>query len=422
MSAPFRLDELIKDSCRQWTQHVVAPPDLADRVLADRVPADRVRQARARRVTRLAVPLAAVATVLVVGLVLALVTRLGHGTASAPPAAHTSAPAVSHDTSTHADPNHFQPTRLVAAGQEALGAFGTLASGRPGEANSETQFTWHVYDAATGRYVTVPWASVKVAPGLKEAAVMERSGTRRIGLLDLSTMKVTRWLPAPAPVSAVNWSPDGRQLVLTTTGTTSVAGQTYNARTGFTIVDVATGRGTSRSLPVSAPNENGTLDTFFLDDLGTQSVSWDSTGRLLWVPAPDMSGKRVFYDLKGHQVTPPGHEAAEAIESPISPDGRLIATTGAKGYGEGPAVSITDLASGQRRKVLIIEHADVWADDTHVIGVACDPKDCSGKGEFHNRYVLADLNGKSVPLTGVGDSQSHQAWTPQFVSRWATSG
>jgi hypothetical protein len=43
--------------------------------------------------------------------------------------------------------------------------------------------------------------------------------------------------------------------------------------------------------------------------------------------------------------------------------------------------------------------------------------DCSGKGEFRNQFVLADLDGTITPLTAMRNTQKAVAWYPVFTHR-----
>ncbi|CAM5551033.1 hypothetical protein SBADM41S_07748 [Streptomyces badius] len=70
----------------------------------------------------------------------------------------------------------------------------------------------------TGRYeVDERWSFLAVAPGMRTAAVLERElPAPRIGLLDLRTGKVARWIPLAQGVGGLFFSPDGSKLVATT--------------------------------------------------------------------------------------------------------------------------------------------------------------------------------------------------------------
>ncbi|MCP6313380.1 hypothetical protein NL444_28315, partial [Klebsiella pneumoniae] len=68
-----------------------------------------------------------------------------------------------------------------------------------------------VLDQKTGKYkaLDTKWAWVDVAPGMRTAAVLEGElPARRIGMLDLMTGKVERWIRTDRPVAGVEWSPD----------------------------------------------------------------------------------------------------------------------------------------------------------------------------------------------------------------------
>ena len=65
-----------------------------------------------------------------------------------------------------------------------------------------------------------------------------------------------------------------------------------------------------------------------------------------------------------------------------------------------------------------VEQANAWADDGHLIALACPPHHCGGKGEFRNRYVLVSVDGKTlIPLTGYVKNSDQDGWEPLFTHR-----
>ncbi|GIG89054.1 hypothetical protein [Plantactinospora endophytica] len=86
-----------------------------------------------------------------------------------------------------------------------------LSAGSSGQAGP----TW-VYDPAKRRYVSIPAAypTVRASSRLSLAAVIQPDRPTEVGLYDLATGEV-QWVEAGGTVTAAEWSPDGRQLLLT---------------------------------------------------------------------------------------------------------------------------------------------------------------------------------------------------------------
>jgi hypothetical protein len=367
----------LRQTLEEWSEDARVPTGLADRAL---------RRRTGRRVAKVALAVGAAA-------LLAGTGAVAVGTRSGPPPV-----ARPVDTSLHTDSEHAPPQRFVAAGQVAVSAY-YVAQGDPRKVTR----TWYLYDPTSGGYRKVPWAWVDVAPGLRQAAVLDGPlPTTRVGILDMKTQRVTHWIPLKAAAGGLSWSPDGRQLLVTTyardpdkMGSTPFSG----ARTGFIVMDVKSGKAHFHSLLFDRENPNT-----------RQDFGWSRSGKLIWAQRMNTPFK-LFYDLNGKPQAAPPHEADRQEEAGISPNGRLIALPGPP---PGPNTVVNDLQTGHQAGVQPMQQLRAWADDTHLIAQGCLPNACGGKGEFYNRLVLVDVSGKTViPLTGYKKG----GWEPIFTHR-----
>ncbi|MBC6457473.1 hypothetical protein [Actinomadura sp. HBU206391] len=173
------------------------------------------------------------------------------------------------------------PRRLVAAGHTAVAAYSTARTRSSGDGPKTIEYTWHLYDPASGMYERTPWAHLDVAPGMRQAAVLEGPlPASRVGVLDMKTQRVTHWIPVGHPVGGVSWSPDGRRLVLTAYDKNpDVIGPGDPgscSRTGYYVVDAASGRGSFHTLAPDPDNFNS-----------RQDLGWSRSGTLIWArPRP----------------------------------------------------------------------------------------------------------------------------------------
>jgi hypothetical protein len=391
------LESLVKSACETWAGEGSVPAGLADRALRRR---SRQRSFR--------VALAAGSTALLIGAAAVLLSLIGNGPSSPdrsgkgmPGPAHESA-RMSSDTSLRADPGHAFPRHLIAAGHTALAAYWTPRSASS-DAGHELERHWFLYDPASDSYRSTGWAFLDVAPGLHQAAVLEKLPTSRVGLLDLATWKITRWVPVEKPVGGVAWAPDGLRLALTTYSGQPDRMDRPSSRTGFYVLEPGSRLGPFRALPADHDDRNV-----------RQDLAWSRSGNLLWAPRTTI-WPRTFYTLEGARRPAPPFEMIWSDEAGLSPDGTL--TTGSvpdpgtsssspSRASPGPSVTVTDVRTGTPVADLRVEQARTWADDRSLIAVACDPRACTGKGEFRNRLVLAGLDGRITPLTGYRDSQS----------------
>jgi hypothetical protein len=421
------LRSLINEVCDEWAVEAKVPAGLADRAL----------QRRTRRLPRTAALVAASAA-LAAAAGAAFVSVNG-GSAARQPVQVTQPAlqpvALSNDTTLHTDLGSTFPRHLVAAGHTAVAAYYT-GRVKVGADKSRTFVpTWYLYNPASGTYENTPWAYLDVAPGMHQAAVLEGPlPASRVGILDMNTQKVTRWITVGRKVGGVSWAPDGHQLVLTAyTGNPDVVSIAtpcveqsnpnaptgtgdgteppcqITARSGYYIANAETGQvGDFRPLPVDKYNTGG-----------RQDLGWSRSGTLVWAPVvadpqEGINTNQMFYDLDGHVHPAPAHEADVAQPAGLSPDRTLLPTFGPR---PGPAVTVTNVKTGKRVAVLPIEEAKAWADDTRLFAVGCDVTKCAGKGEFTNRLLLVTLKGKITPLTGYHRSDEAGSWEPVFTHR-----
>ncbi|MFI0449644.1 hypothetical protein [Actinomadura sp. 6N118] len=386
---------IVKSACEEWAAEVRVPGDLADRALRGRTRRRSFKLALAGGSTALLVGAAAVAIV------------SGGGSAHPRQVEPAFEPvSLSSDTTLRTDPDSAFPRRLVAAGRMAVAAYYTRHE-RSINGQRMRERTWHLYNPSTGVYEQTRWAYASVAPGMKQAAVLQGPlPASRVGVLDMKTQRVTRWISVDRPVGGMAWAPDGRRLLLTAydknPDTEALPG--ISSRTGYYVVNSMGERGAFHPMPALRSN------------LGPrQDMGWSRDGKLIWAPTATMPTK-VFYNLDGEQQPAPAHEAdyEEREEAGLSPNGTLLPKFGPK---PGPAVTVTNVVTGKKVAVLPIEQAKAWADDGQLFAIGCDPKKCKGKGEFRNRLLLVTLQGKITPLTGYRRSDRDGAWVPVFTRR-----
>jgi hypothetical protein len=387
-----KLETLVKSTCEDWSAEARVPAGLADRAL----------RGRTRR-RSLKVMLAAGSTALLLGAGAVIVAV--SGSARQPSPTPIAPVTLSADTTLRTDLGNSFPRHLVAAGHTAVAAYHT--SHRRPTADDPKAFatTWYLYDPATGTYEQTPWAFLDVAPGMHQAAVLEGPlPATRVGILDMNTRKVTRWIPVGHPVAGASWAPDGRRLILTAYDRSpdTPAEPGACSRTGYYVVNAGSGHGRFHPL---APDRNNP---------GTrQDLGWSRNGTLIWAPTAT-DPEKVFYDLDGKPHAAPPYEAGYAEPAGLSPNGTLRPRFGPI---PGPAVTLTNVTTGKVAAILPIEQAWAWADDEHLFAVGCAAKRCKGKGEFHNRLLLVDLKGKITPLTGYHRSDQLGSWVPVFTHR-----
>lgn len=396
--------QLLTDTLRDWSQEAVVPHDLAERTLASR------RTARRRR----AVPLlagVATASAVVVGLAAAGAWGPPEGSGGA----RLVGPAGPAKLQVSSDTEHQPPQTLVAAGAVAVSAIVTTHRDPVGTDGWETlRRSYSLLDPTSGKYEPTDWSYVAVAPGMQRAAVLEGDlPAAKVGILDLASGKVTRWISTDHPVASVAWSPDGSRVIATAydgdpdlqkpNGKNSfVIGDA--TRTGFVLVDPEEATATFTALPHN--------DMFG----GRADVGWTPDGKGVWSPSspPD----ELFFNLDGQPMA--GDRAdlnsnlgidAAGLLSITSPDGRFRFT-----QDSGLPTEITDTRSGETYSQPALQLLG-WADDEHIVTLAGCSDPCQGTDEFKNGLVLMRYDGTDpVPLTATRKGEAGD-WAFQLTPR-----
>ncbi|WP_407564178.1 hypothetical protein [Streptomyces sp. 184] len=407
----MKVEELVRRSLHQMAESDAYPdPGLAGRALRTR------RRRRARGITG---AVAAVAAVVAVAVAVPL----------AVPGSGEGGPATGPRQDVVGRPGESPPQGLIAAGDMALSTWHTRETEKLPGGDAIEGRKWRLYDPDTGRYEETDWSWVDVAPGMRTAAVLEKDlPADRIGLLDLATGEVERWIPVDGEgVGSVEFSPDGERLVATAYSHNpdrrfKDASYWLNedklpgakrSRTGFYVVDVDSGDAAYTELPYSDDPDNRVTGMN-----GREDLNWNSDGELLWEHWPYEPGRK-YYDLDGGQSDPPAQEKhVSYAEAGLSPDGRLV---GGEFAGEGDEISseVLDARTGKRVTTVPGQQLLAWADDERLIAWGCDPGVCQ-KNEYRNRLVLIDLDGdKVIPLSGNrgGNGADAGRWEPEFTER-----
>ncbi len=410
----MNVEELVRESLREQADQGAPPPgDLADRVLATR------RRRRARRTitgASLAVVTAAVVAVAVPG----------HD-----PGPHEARPASelqSGDIVAH--PGQTPPRDLIAVGDTALAAYSTGSRVKLPDGDELVERTYHLLDQRTGTYrKDARWAWLAVAPGLRTAAVVERGlPAQRVGLLNLLTGEVERWIPVRRGVAGLAFSPDGGKLVATTyannpdrldmdrpihEGNHKRPGPGEPSRTGFYVIDVASGKAHWSAVEMKSdkPDEFGLSGINAREDFG---FSRDGT---LVLSGLTIAPYQQYYDFEGRERSAPPKEKHlhPYNEAGLSPDGKLAAGDFAGSAGT-TASEVIDPATGKRVAKVPGQQLLAWADSRRLIAWDIEP----GTSEYRQRLVLVTIGErKTVPLSGYRSAKEDSAgrWTPVFAER-----
>ncbi|MFF4115478.1 WD40 repeat domain-containing protein [Streptomyces sp. NPDC001714] len=405
----MNVEELVRDALReQAAEQPSAGPGLADRVLAVR---------RRRRTRRLAAMAAATAAVVAVAVAVPL---LDSGKDDVRPSG------VVQQNGITGHPDQSPPRELIAAGQTALAAYYTWRTVPQTDDRGIGVRTYWLLDPGTGRYVKDSrWAFVAVAPGLRTAAVLEQNlPVRRIGLLDLATRKVERWIPVQHGVAALAFSYDGTRLLATTYDENpDVRAEVQNekggwdwgpafaasSRTGFYDVDVVSGKGTWTGV---ASDRN---------DLSRGDFSYSRTGDQVYAQViGGRDGMEQYYDLDGNRIAAPADEKylRADVGARLSPNGRLAALGLTKEVAPGKSYSsIRDPRTGKEITKVRGAQLLAWADDRRLIAW----ERVTGLDEpYRGRLVLVTIGSdRIVPLSGVEEQlyDELKAWQPVFARR-----
>ncbi|MEW1690853.1 WD40 repeat domain-containing protein [Streptomyces sp. NPDC091265] len=402
-------DELVRDSLRE---QAAAQPALGPGFV------ERVLTVRRRRRTR-ALASAAAATVAVVAVAVA-VPLLDSGKHDVRLASELNPSGII------AHPGQTPPRDLIAAGDVALAAYYTSSNVKQTDDRAVGDRTYRLLDQKTGTYVkTTRWSFIDIAPGMRTAAVLEKNlPAKRIGLLNLLTGEVERWIPVSHGVGGVEFSPDGSRLVATTYSKNpdlryradyDSDGDGKNNdwmpqfgqsnRTGFYVVDVTSGKGSWNEVTTPSDALNPREDFAFSHD-----------GKLICSGITTESHMQ-YYDFAGNEVAQPANEkyAHRFSGAGLSPDGKLVAG-GYAGNNNKSASELLDPYTGKRVTKVNGQQLLSWVDDKRLIAWDITP----GSNEFHNRLVLVTIGSdKVVPLSGFrkGNDGAAGRWTPLFAER-----
>ncbi|MEQ4715681.1 hypothetical protein [Nonomuraea sp. B19D2] len=382
------MTQLLRDTLREWADETRVPHDLADRAL-------RRRAWRPAGMVVLAVGLVAAIAVFAVG-----PRDVRNAPDTVRPANGITLPARPSPapTDVRTDTEHSPPTKLIAAGRMAVSAYYTNKQEKISDHEQRITYKWSLYDPRTDGYEETSWAWVDVAPGLQVAAVLDGDGiSRRLGILDMNTRQILKWIDLEHPVGSVSWSPDGTKVLATAYSSYPGIVDDRRAdgnspRTGYYIVDVEAGTADYHQLPPMADGIHTDANPF--NGNARQDLGWSLDGTMLWAPSSTMPD-RVFYSLDGQpRETPQGDRYVDYTGiSATSPNGRLVLSR------DVPA----DPVGGQ--KVLQL-HA--WADDDNVIALGCAG---ACENEFDNGLVLVSVDGRrTTQLAANRDSNKDGAW------------
>ncbi|MGW3102257.1 WD40 repeat domain-containing protein [Streptomyces sp. NPDC001100] len=403
----MNIEELVRDSLREQASRQTSPATgFADRVLA----------ARRRRVRRLVSVAAATAAVVAVAVTVPL---LDSGRTDVRPAE------VIDGTVTH--PDQWPPHDLIAAGRTALAAYHTerIVPTTPGQGVATR--TYWLLDPRTETYKkTTKWSYVAVAPGLHTAAVLEQSlPAHRIGILDLTTGKVERWIPVERGVGGVEFSRDGGKLVATTydanpdvrsrsavnaeTGALDWIGPRDSSRSGFYVLGTASGAGSWSAV------QSGR------EIIGRQDFAFSRTGEQVYSRIiGERDGLQQFYDLDGNKIAAPANEKylRADVDARLSPSGTLAALGLTKEVGGSPGKSyssIRDPRTGKEITKVRGGHLLAWADGRRLIAWE---RTTSLEEPYLPRLVLVTIGSdKVVPLSGTYKDIEKVVWEPVFADR-----
>ncbi|MFI8933047.1 WD40 repeat domain-containing protein [Streptomyces sp. NPDC053474] len=415
---------------------------------------DRVLTARRRRNRRGVVGAAAV-TAAAIAVAVTSLPGDGPGRDEAGPASGS----LNSDVIGH--PDQSPPRDLIAAGNTAVSGYYTTSTVKQSNGDELFKRRYTLLNRKTGTYEKADekWAWADVAPGMRTAAVLEGElPARRIGLLDLATGEVERWITPDRPVAGVEWSPDGKRLVATSYSKNPDRllappkqfphdePRRHGSRTGFYVIDAGTGEvGPFHALRQPKPDKWGTYEGNPREDL-----EWSHDGTKLYtqevaespaeitdgddveftdgkeVPEGDIGDtrdasapenpSRHWYTLDGEKTkAPAGEKYAGWPRAGLSPDGKLLA-----GDGDDKGSPLLDPKTGRKVGSVPGMQQLAWADNKRLIAWACATERCAGKNEYRTRLVMVTVGkGKVVPLSDFRKPSDDDPgrWTPLLTAR-----
>jgi hypothetical protein len=409
------VEELLREALReQADEQPSAGPGFAEWVLALR------RRRRNRRLVSVAAATAAVVAIAVA------VPLLDSGKDDVRPSGVVEQKGVS------AHPNQSPPHDLIAAGNTALAAYYIPDTVKRSATESVYERTYWLLDQKTGTYVKASqWSVVAVAPGMKTAAVLEKTlPASRIGLLDLATGKVERWIQVDHGVAGLAFSQDGRKLVATTygenpdtlvkpKGSDGWMGKQPSSRSGFYVLDVVSGKGSWSEVKLGA-DAGDPMGADFINS--RQDFALTRDGRYVWAGNPMGNIGKQFWDLKGAAMPVPDNEKYLdwSVDALDSPSGKLVAGAFA-GKKWHTSSYVFDAATGGKTEIRG-QQLLAWVDDKSLI--AWDIGKGAKESEYHQRLVLVTIaSDKEVPLSGFRKDSGTNVdngsgrWEPVFAER-----
>ncbi|GIH25389.1 hypothetical protein Aph01nite_36990 [Acrocarpospora phusangensis] len=410
-------ETLLRETLRHWSEQTRVPADLADRVLDSR---------RRRRLPALAVTAVTVAAVLVAGMFVlpGAFRERPAPAADATVTATVSPPPPDVQTDTENDP----PRTLIAAGQVAVSAYSTLSWVPTGRGTETVRWHWSLYNPVSGQYEPTDWSWVDVAPGLRFAAVIEGDlPARRVGVFDMNTRQVVRWIGVEQGAGAAYWSPDGTRILITTYSgppdelrwlneERTMSRGASASRTGFAIADASTGQVAFRSFkgggrrPGFPPNADNADNAD--GPSGRRDFRWSEDGTLIWEPQV-LAPAQAFYDLEGNSRPAPPDRMEGSQLAGVSPNRRLIAD---RGRPPGPETTVKDLTTGEIVGTQKMLQLIAWADDGHLIALGCAG---ACENEFSSALMLVSVDGRKVVQLSSYRSNTNDpdVWDPLLTIR-----
>ncbi|MET7989073.1 WD40 repeat domain-containing protein [Streptomyces sp. NPDC005281] len=399
----MNVEELLRDTFREQAEDGPrTPPGFADRVLAVR------RRRRTRTIAG-----AAVATVAAIAVVVA-VPRLDAGGEDVRPAGRVDRSDISAQT------DQYPPRDRIAAGDVALAAYSVQSLEKQPDKDQVLTRTYHRLDQRTGRYVKdTRWSVMDTVPSSRTAVVLEhRLPAQRVGLLDLTTGEIRRWIPVPQGVGGVALSPDGKKIVATTYAsdpdrrywnhripTSGPDGEKgwwlrgVPCRTGFSFIDVASGHIAWHRAP-------DWKDQWGRSEGGRWDFRFSADSTLIYEHIVTQA-HRQYHDLSGKEVATPANEVKFELElAGYSPDKKFLVHPS----------GVRDMTTGKEvPKVSDYMARLAWADNKRLIVF-----ENSRQGNHPHRLALMTLgSSKVVPLTAYGPQMMTElgSWEPLFSAR-----